>query len=482
MNQDRQTGVRGLAKSPNCAGCPCARAGLPYRPVRAFGSPGGLCIVSESPGSEETMQGFPLVGAPGKVVIKALRLAGIDRGYVWVVKALLCKRPASDEDMAIAIEHCRPRLEADLRMGAPTAICALGGTVMRALHLPVTFVAQARGTVQESPMLPGVPVIGTVSPAALLRGGAGEMGGGNKQKMNVEAQAMFLFSDIEKTHKISTGEVSPTWSDDILVVHEASEVEAALTGILADIYAWGCLGLDLEWFCVDSKNALDALGAGAHRAQITWVGIGCEKRSVSFSWNALIESGAWPMLQAAMEDPNLAKLSHNKQADKAVWEAQVGPIKGQYLDTMLLHHAVCPGIDHDLQQVVSQYLCVPPWKVDHAKRRKECEAAQKEAEKAQRAVEKEVEKAANKAEHDAANAAKKAEAEVRKAQRKAEHEARNAASKADKESRKGKRKKKDAAPAVDPRQLEFAATLQQGVPPECESLDGVCPDDSDLPF
>ena len=431
-----EIGHRGASRSDGCANCPCARAGQPVRPVPAHGAHGGLCVIAESPGSEESRQGFPMIGPSGKILSKALKLAGRDRALVWITNAMLCQRPTSDDDMYLAMTCCRSRLQADLEAAQPTAICALGGTAMQALELPVTAVSQARGTVQYTPLLPNVPVIGSIHPAALLRGGAGEMTSGGKQKMNVDAQAQFLFSDIAKTAAIAAGEVSPEWSDDIMVIHELADVREALEAILADIYAEGVLGLDLEWTHPGHKSALEALGDKVKEAQITWVGVGCAKRAVSFKWDALVESGEMWRLQEAMEDAGLAKLSHNKQADKSIWEAQVGPINGRYLDTMLMHHCACPGIDHDLQQVVSQFLCVPSWKVEHSRQIADHAKVQKVMAKAEKKAAKEAEKAQNKADHDARNAALKAEKLAKKAAKKAEHEARNAKLKADKEARK----------------------------------------------
>jgi uracil-DNA glycosylase family 4 len=452
--------IRGANCSPYCAQCPCARNGKPTRPVPAFGGTGGLCIVGEAPGKQESMQGFPFIGPSGQVINKALRQVGGDRGLVFVVNALVCQRPQSDNDFDFAVECCRERLRDDLELARPTAICALGGTAMKALQLPVRFVSQARGTVQETPLLPGTPVIGALHPAALLHGGAGEMTSGGKQKMNVDAQAQFLFSDIAKALRIAKGEVPPMWSDDIAVVSEPGEVQVALEAIIVDIYEAGFLGLDLEWTCDGSKNALDALGAGADRALISLVGIGCGTRSVSFTWAALVASGEMERLQQIMEDENLSKLAHNKQADKAVWEAQVGPIFGRFDDSMLMHHAAFPGIDHDLQQVASQFLCVPPWKVDHAKRAAEWEAKQKEEAKVEKVKEKEVKKAARVAEHERKNAEKAAEAAERKAKRQAEHAARNDALAADKKARKAA--KKAGAPAVLPGQLPLPLTSDTG--------------------
>lgn len=461
--------VHGYAESPYCAQCPCAKNGKPQKAVRAFGGTGGLCIVGEGPGAEESSQGFPFIGPSGKIVNKALHRAGADRGRVWITNALLCKRPQNEDDFNYAVECCRARLESDLALGQPTAICALGGTAMRALMLPVTFVSQARGTVQYSPLIPDVPVIGALHPAALLHGGAGEMKGG-KQKMNVDAQALFLYSDIAKTFQVAQGKVDPKWSDDIQVVHEAVDVLPVLEALFKDVYEWGILGIDLEWICEGHKNALDALGAGAHMARITWVGLGCATRSVSFKWDALVEAeGAFAYIQQVMEDENLPKLSHNKQADKAVWEAQVGPVKGRYFDTMLAHHAVCPGIDHDLQQVVSQYLCVPPWKVDHANAIKAHEEKQRAEAKVAKAIEREAKKATRIANHNAGNAEKKAKKEAEKAARIAAHEARNAGLAAEKKARK-KKSKAEPVPFVRQTQQQTQQTLPQvlvhGIPYE----------------
>lgn len=447
---NRLLNVRGLAASPNCEGCPCARNGQPYRPVRAFGSPGGLCIVGEGPGENELLQGYPFVGASGKVVTQGLIQASTDRALTWITNAILCKRPADDQWAAIAVEHCRPRLQADLATGRPTAICALGGTAMRALRLPVHFVSEARGTVQYSPLLPSVPVIGSIHPAAILRGGAGEMKAGGKQKMSVDAQAMFLFSDMIKAARVADGSLSPAWSDDIMIIHEAGDVAGAVAAILNDIYADGLLGLDLEWVCEGSKNPLDALGADAHRAIITWVGIGCTTRAVSFKWEALVEDfqargseSGLIMLQAAMESEHLPKIIQNKQADRAIWEAQVGPINpqpldpallqdpncvaGRVLDTMLMHHCSYPGIDHDLQQVASQFLCVPTWKVDHARDVAEYRREVREGTKREKSVERERKKAERIAAHEKRNADRAAEKAARKAAKVAGREAANTA-------------------------------------------------------
>lgn len=402
---------RGPADSDGCATCPCATNGVPLRPVRAFGATGGLCCVGEAPGSEEVYQGYPFVGPSGRILsLNVFKPSRIDRQLVWVTNSLLCQRPRDDAAFTKAVECCRPRLEAELALVKPTAICALGGTAARALKLPVTVIMDARGTVQNTPLLPGVPVITTLHPAVLFHGGAGEMAGGGKQKMNVDAQLMFLRADIEKAYRISTGEIPPAWSDDIAVVMEPAEVAPALRAIVAEAREWGLLGIDLEW---------------TPDEEITWMGLGTAKRAVSFAWDVVLAAeDALALAKEVFADETLPKLMHNLQADKSIWELRVGPMRGPMQDSMLMHHVTYPGISHELQQVASQFLVVPPWKVWHKNERKAAEKAAREEAKAAK-------KAAKIAAHEARNAARKAEAEAKKAAKKAEAEAKKA--KAEKE-------------------------------------------------
>ena len=72
-------------------------------------------------------------------------------------------------------------------------------------------------------------------------------------------------------------------------------------------------------------------------------------------------------------------------------------------NTMLIHHAACPGLAHDLQQVTSQFLVVPPWKTWHRQANKEAE----EAAKVQAKADKEQAKADAKAEKERERAAAK---------------------------------------------------------------------------
>ena len=210
---------RGPGESPNCGECPCARNGKPIKPVRAFGATGGLMVVGEGPGSEEVFQGYPFIGPSGRIITSIFTKHKLDRPLMWITNALLCARPKDDSQFATAVECCRPRLISEIPLVQPTAILALGRTAVRALKLPVDTILEARGTSQESPFAPGLPAIATIHPAALLKGGAGETGGGS-QKMNVDAQHQFLEADCVKAWRVAMGQIAPMWSDDIEVFVE----------------------------------------------------------------------------------------------------------------------------------------------------------------------------------------------------------------------------------------------------------------------
>lgn len=215
---------RGAGDSPECHHCPCAVNGKPGIAVRAFGATGGLAVVGEGPGSEEVFQRYPFIGPSGKLLDRALVGSGIDRNLLWITNALLCPRPREEALFDKAVSCCRPRLQEELRASGVTAVIALGGTAMRALELPVSTVMEARGTVQLSPAVPGTPVFATMHPAALLRGGAGDVSGG-KNKQNVDAQMLFFQADVDKAYRVAIGALAPTWSDDIDVYVSPPVVE-----------------------------------------------------------------------------------------------------------------------------------------------------------------------------------------------------------------------------------------------------------------
>lgn len=218
------------------------------------------------------------------------------------------------------------------------------------------------------------------------------------------------------------------------VVREAGAAVEAVKAILADAAEWGMLGLDLEW------------NKAGH---ITWLGIGTKKRAHSF-WFPTLPQEAVDLVKAAFADENLPKLIQNLQADKGVWEREMNsPIAGTIDDTLLMHHAAFPGIAHDLQNIASQFLVIPPWKTWQRQEVKRLLAEQKAAEKAAK-------KEAKRIAHEQRNAARAAEKQAKKDARVKERAEKAAQKEADKVAKAAAKKgKRTDMSAIDPRQQEL---------------------------
>lgn len=387
--------LRGPPVSPLCHECPCATNGEPTKPIRGAGKPGSLAIVGEGPSTEEMHQGWPFVGPSGKLLQQVFDENAIDRHSIWITNALLCQRPYDAAKVSKAIDCCRPRLSHELSLVQPTAIIALGGSAISALVLPVDGVSDARGTVQTSPLNQS-PVISTLHPAAILRGGAGEVSGG-QQKMNVDAQYVFLSADVKKAYDLSKDNVEP-WADTIkLISVPNSESIEDLRELVNEAWRAGIVAIDLEW---DKEE------------RITWLGLATTERAVSLYWpHAQMVPPIAELLNNLCAHMYPAKLFHNLQADVRIWEAQIGKVSGILEDTMLLHHAAFPGAAHDLQNVAAQFLLTPPWKTNR-------QNEEKQAAKDYRQTERDAKKELKRIKHEALNAERKAGAQTRKRQAK----------------------------------------------------------------
>lgn len=397
---------RGPDSSPNCANCPCATNGAPTRPIKGAGAIRSLAIIGEGPTAEDLSQGWPLVGPSGKLLQQALNAAGIDRHTIWITNSILCQRPHSDEKLQQAIECCKPRLQHEITLVGPTAILALGGSAAEALALPVNTIKAARGTIQQSELAPTVPCVTAMHPGAILKGGGAGPAKGttsdSKSKMNVDAQYVFLESDVAKAYNLACNPSQPLWQDDIDLAVEPIDTNIAKIAMFENAKL---LAIDLEW----DKND-----------KITWLGLATPEHAISVYWpNMDGLARAWI---SRIGKRNIPKLFHNLQADVPIWEAQIGPLGGVFEDTMLLHHAAYPGAAHDLQNVATQFLLVPPWKADR-------KSEEKAAVKATRQAASAAKKAEKQAAHSKRNAATAAGAAERKTARIAAHNERNASAK-----------------------------------------------------
>lgn len=133
-----------------------------------------LMLVGEQPGDHEDIEGHPFVGPAGRVLDKALKDAGLDRGKVFLTNAVkhfkfaqrgkrrLHKRPDAGE-----IDACRWWLDLELEFVDPAVVVTLGTTALRSVLGKSTAISRLRGSVVE--IDGGRDLVATVHPSLILR-------------------------------------------------------------------------------------------------------------------------------------------------------------------------------------------------------------------------------------------------------------------------------------------------------------------------
>ena len=133
-----------------------------------------LMLIGEQPGDAEDLAGHPFVGPAGKLLVRALEDAGIDRAGVYVTNVVKHfkweprgKRRIHKKPNAREIAACRPWLDTEIALVKPRAIVCLGATAAQALLGRQFKVTAERGVFISSPLAP--LVIATVHPSSILR-------------------------------------------------------------------------------------------------------------------------------------------------------------------------------------------------------------------------------------------------------------------------------------------------------------------------
>ena len=163
-------------KAAACTACPLYRnatqtvfgEGLAHAP---------MVLVGEQPGNDEDLAGRPFVGPAGRLLDRALRLAGLERAQLYVTNAVKHfkwskdrgggKRRIHEKPNASEIEACRPWLEQELWLIRPRIVVCMGVTAARSVLRRAVTITASRGRLLTSP--DGYRTLVTVHPSALLR-------------------------------------------------------------------------------------------------------------------------------------------------------------------------------------------------------------------------------------------------------------------------------------------------------------------------
>jgi uracil-DNA glycosylase family protein len=166
--------------APACRGCELYRDATQV--VMGRGDPAArLMLVGEQPGDSEDRQGKPFVGPAGRLLVDALREAGVDPGAAYVTNAVKHFRFTTKGKQRIHaspsrwhVTACGPWLLAELDAVRPELVVALGATAGQALFGPGFRVGTSRGRVLEPPAgwsIGGRPPMfaATAHPSSVLR-------------------------------------------------------------------------------------------------------------------------------------------------------------------------------------------------------------------------------------------------------------------------------------------------------------------------
>lgn len=132
-----------------------------------------VILVGEAPGANEEATGVPFSGGAGEVLDGMLSRCGIDRSACFVTNICMTRPPSNDFDwflspVKLELVQGLAQLRHDIETIRPNLIIALGAW-------PLAFltgrwgIGDWRGSILDCRLVPGVKVIPTYHPAAVLR-------------------------------------------------------------------------------------------------------------------------------------------------------------------------------------------------------------------------------------------------------------------------------------------------------------------------
>jgi DNA polymerase len=151
-----------LADIGDCTRCPLHRGR--HKIVFGVGNEQAkLVFVGEGPGADEDEQGIPFVGRAGQLLTQMIENTASKEGIplvrrdVYICNVVKCRPPENRTPEPDEMETCGQFLIRQLEAIRPKAICALGGTAVRALLGRKEGITRLRGNWlrwRDTPVMP----------------------------------------------------------------------------------------------------------------------------------------------------------------------------------------------------------------------------------------------------------------------------------------------------------------------------------------
>ncbi len=335
-------------------------------PLPAFAATSGprdakIALVAEAWGQQEELTRIPLVGTTGQELNRMLEEAGIHRKDCFATNTFNL-RPTDNKIDSICLDkkgvggktytlpatnmgkYIEPRflpeldrLKEELETVRPNVVIALGAMSTWGL-LRSPKIGSIRGTTAESTLVPGLKILGTWHPSAVMRNWSlRPVCVADLMKAKREA----AFSEVRRPQRF------------VLVRPSIPEMWAW----------WEEHGKDAPRLAFDietTKGQIRNIGFAPTRGLAINIPFIVRDRSY---WPMLCaEVAAWQFVQMVLQSPAV-KIAQNGLYDiQYLWRMGL-PVRNYREDTMLLHHALYPEMQKGLGFLGSIYTGEPSWKL-----------------------------------------------------------------------------------------------------------------------
>lgn len=295
-----------------------------------------IALVGEAPGEDEEIYLTPFVGYSGKLLDGLLSSAKIIRRTCFVGNVYQYRPPGNK--IEVVDRGCPQWLESitqlqeDLVKFNPTVICALGETAMHLLT-GKTGITKYRGSILPCTFVPGLKVVPTIHPAAVLR---------------VYTWYKVVKFDLDRVKEESASSALNLPERTFTIVQTLPEALA----VMERLRSVPRFSFDIE---TNMKGHLVCIGFSDHPSR-AWT-IPLDMRWTGVEYLTIMQS-----LEALMQSP-AQKIAQNAQFDMTCLAWHYGiVVRNLWMDTMLAHHACFPEFRKSLAFQCSLYTREPYYK------------------------------------------------------------------------------------------------------------------------
>ncbi len=129
-----------------------------------------LMLIGEAPGREEDLEGKPFVGRAGQLLDRMLAAIGLSERDAHITNIVYWRPPGNRTPAPQEAQVCRPFLERQIELVAPTLIVLLGGAAAKHLFGVADGIMRIRGKWRELEIGGNkARALATLHPAYLLR-------------------------------------------------------------------------------------------------------------------------------------------------------------------------------------------------------------------------------------------------------------------------------------------------------------------------